>query len=156
MSDGRSFTNYKSSGVVASEIQDRIGINKGMQPYRDYLQMNATSLLEEEQMNAQAKVFTSNIWANTYAPPPPQNTLVADKRRGMDIRTTQMHGGIGLGKVYENTRNFPMQTPYSDCLEREFDDPRWGISPETLVLTKRPAASQGGGVWGWLDDKERV
>jgi hypothetical protein len=156
MSDGRSFTNYKSSGLIAKEIQDRIGIDKGKQTYRDYLQKNGSNLLEEERMKSFANVFTSNVWANGYVPPPPKHTIEASKRDGMDIHETNMTGGIGFGPQIDNVRKFEMQTPYSDCVNEDLEDPRWGISPDTLVLTKRPAASHGGNVWGWLDSNERA
>jgi hypothetical protein len=155
MSDGRLFTNYKSSGLIAKDIQDRIGIDKGKQTYRDYLQANANILLEEQNSKAYANAFTLNSYANTYAPPPPENTIHADQRKGMNIHKTGMTMGIGFGQVQDNTRSYPMQTPYSECGKDELgmDDPRWGISPETLIFTKRDATSQGGNVWGWLDDR---
>lgn len=156
MSDGRSFTNYKSSGLIAKEIQDRIGLDKGKQTYRDYLQKNGSTILEQMKMDTLASVFTSNSWANTYAPPPPANTIVASKRDGMEIKDTGFTNGIGFGVPNENIREFPIQTPYANCTGDEFEDPRWGISPDTLVLTKRYASGQGGRVWGWLDSEERA
>ena len=155
MSDARSFTDYRSSGIIAKNIQDRIGLDKGKQTYRDYLQSNANTLLESATMTGKANVFTSNTYSNTYAPPPPANTINANAREGMDIDDTGMTNGVGFGKVYENTRSYETQTSYSDCGRDVLglEDPRWGISPDTLIFTKRPAASQGGKVWGWLDDR---
>lgn len=155
LSDGRSFTDYRSSGIIAKEIQDRIGIEKGKQTYRDFLQANSLSLLEEKNTKDHANVYTSNAYANTYAPLPPANYISTDARKGMDIHDTGMNNGIGFGKVYDNNKDNLIKTPYSDCGAKElgFEDPRWGISPDTLIFTKRPAASQGGAVWGWLDDR---
>lgn len=156
MSDGRSFTFYKSSGLIAKMIEDRVGIDKGKQTYRDYLQLNAEELLKEMKMNTMAENFTSNKWANTYAPPPPTNTIVASKRNGMNINETKLTNGIGFGAHKDNVRELEMNTSYSDCVSGDFDDPRWGIGPETLVLTKRYASGHGGKAWGWLDDGERA
>lgn len=156
MSDGRSFTDYKSSGLIAQDIQDRIGIDKGKQTYRDYLQTNANTILEEMNSNVKVRNFTSNVWADTYAPPPPKSTISASQRKGMDIKDNNLSNGIGFGTHRDNVRVFEMQTPYSDCVNGDLDDPRWGISPNTLVFTKRYASGHGGNVWRWLDHKERA
>lgn len=156
MSDGRSFTDYRSPGLVAKMIQDRIGIDKGKQTYRDYLQSNAKDLLEEMNLNITAENITSNKWANTYAPPPPKNMIVASERSGMDIHDSNLTNGIGFGTHKDNVRKPEMNTSYSDCVNGDFDDPRWGIGPETLVFTKRYASGNGGKVWGWLDHEERA
>ena len=156
MSDGRSFTDYRSPGLVARDLQDRIGIDKGKQTYRDYLQTHGNSILEEMKSNTLSRVFTSNSWANTYAPPPPKNTIIASKRDGVNITNTNVTNGIGFGIHKDNDRVIKINTPYSDCVNGDFEDPRWGISPETLVLTKRYASGQGGNVWGWLDHETRA
>jgi len=152
MSDGRLFTNYKSPAVVALDLEKEIGISKGLQTWRDYLQKNAEVIQEQRSTQIKASAHTSDIWADSYVPPGPKY-VVKDKQ----VKETNIVGGIGsqVTEVREQTKNHERQTPYSGPPQTQMnlDDPRWGITPETLVLTKRNAVSQGGSVWGWLDDR---
>ena len=152
MSDGRLFTNYKSPAVVALDLEKEIGILKGLQTWRDYLQSNAGVIREERSMQAKANAHTSDNWANSYAPPGPKYIIKDNK-----VTETNIVGGIGsqVTDHRELTKTYEQQTPYSGPSHNkmELDDPRWGITPETLVLTRRNASSQGGNVWGWLDDR---
>lgn len=156
MSDGRSFTNYTSSAIVASEIQDRIGLNKGTQVYRDFLQANANKLIAEERVNTYTQLYTQNPWAQSYSPPITGSVISTNARNGSEVTDITGGHGVQTTPIIERMTQPGMRVPHSKPNIVELDDPRWGISPATLVLTKRHASPQGGNVWGWLNSDSRV
>lgn len=166
MSDGRSLTTYQTAAIRAAQIQDRIGISKQTMEYNEYLQKHANKLVKEYEQTLFLKNVVQDPWTLMFAPPQPsaviETGLTKHGRGSMRITETNARNGIGVQTtpIQDNTKEATVKVPISDYSANtgaiDLDDPRWGISPDTLVLTKRDASAQGGRVWGWLHSNDNA
>ena len=167
MSDGRVFTDWRSACAMNNAIASKAGIASGLsQKYSQMLQ--ETQGAETARRMAEVRAATGDPWGRSYVPPPPRDLIVPVARQGVDIIQQSLPGAIGAdvrsgpGSVRMTGDVSQEDTRISDCGRPAMPrcDPRWGLSPQTLVLNLRDSAPQGGSTTGWLrstlDDDEYV
>jgi hypothetical protein len=162
MSDGRIFTDWRTAGRMNYELAKQIKIpNSLSQTYSEILQ--SSNGASRERMRIESDSITGDMWGRQYTPPPPKQLIVPEKRQGVEILYQDLPHSIGaevqsgnIRSVSESRPGRPSQgnTFVSDCgipiMSR--NDPRWGISPETLVLNLRNSTPGGGSTTGWIND----
>jgi len=158
MSDGRTFTDWRSISKTNEEIAKRANIASRSQMFSELLQSSYG--FETERGIIEEKNTTGDRWGIEYKPPPPKGYIVADARNGTTIIETKRPDGIGLqvetrgweqqeysGRLSQNTQVMP-----SICGPLSIRSPSWGLSPDTLILNLRPAQTAGGSTTAWIDN----
>ena len=158
MSDGRTFTDWRSICKTNEEIAKRANIAPRSQMYSELLQ--SSHGFTTERGLTEEKVVTGDKWGLEYTPPPPKGYIVADARNGTTIIETAQPDGIGLqvetrGWVHQDSTGRLSQNPHvvpSVCGPLSVRSPSWGLSPDTLILNMRPAQTAGGSTTAWIEN----
>lgn len=154
MSDGRIFTDWRSACTMNNTIARRAGMGMGLSySYSDMLQK--TNGAEIYRNIAEAKVVSGDPWARSYAPPPAKQIIVPVTREGIQMLIQDVPDAIGA-RVDSRKDSVESKEPLSqgnpklsECSVPSMCDPRWGLSPQTLVLNLRDASPNGGSTTEW-------
>jgi hypothetical protein len=162
MSDGRIFTDWRSSCRLNAELAERARVSAGTFQFTEMLQKSHG--VASQRGEAEARATIGDRWGLSYSAPPPKELIVANPRLGTSILETGAPGGIGVavdgrGWVRGDTGGRISQdanTPVSVCSPMSVRSPSWALSPETLALNLR--ATSGGGTlpMAWLDGTRRA
>lgn len=157
MSDGRTFTDWRSNCTMNNGIATKAGMRGGLSyPYSNMLQQTNGAMVYRN--IAEANIVTNDPWGRSYVPPSPKQVIVPVARQGVEMLVQDIPGAIGAIVDSGNSRDVSTShlsqgnTRVSDCSAPAMPrcDPRWGLSPETLVLNLRDAAPGGGSTTAWL------
>lgn len=157
MADGRIFTDWRSACKINNDIATRAGMGKGLShSYSDMLQQTNGAIIYRN--IAESRAVSGDPWARIYIPPPAKQIIVPVARQGVEMLEQNVPNAIGAvvdsGKNEVKTNGSLSQgnPRISDCSAHVMPtcDPRWGLSPSTLVLNLRDAAPNGGNTTSWL------
>jgi hypothetical protein len=155
MSDGRLFTDYRTSAVQNRLLASQIGGNVGTDPYRTTLQQSGRVFLEQQARMWEIRATSGDQWKQAYAPPPPHYGIIPDARNGVELQVYK--GGVGT-RVLNNSQplkhshshshshsrpSMIESVPPSICGPTSLNSPTWGVHPDTLMFQIRPAAPAG-------------
>jgi hypothetical protein len=158
MSDGRSFTDWRSSYTTTYDIAKRLNLPKTSGEFYSMALKNNHGA-KAERGRAESKMITGDPWGRSYDPLPAKVILMPNAHNGILKMTQDIQGAhaveIKSGSLSHNASKSLGDTTYSDCAVpvMSIDDPRWGLSPETLVLNMRNASAGGGHTTNWLEER---
>jgi hypothetical protein len=162
MSDGRIFTDWRSSCRINSDLAERARVSAGTFQYTEMLQKTHGAVSQRGE--AEARATTGDSWGLRYTPPPPKELIVTEARIGTTLLETGAPDGIGVavsgrGWVRSETmgrRSQDPNTPGSVCAPMSIRSPAWGLSPESLALNLRATSGGGALPMAWLDGTQRA